>query len=211
MSTEDFTTFSEVSDPDSAVAVTASKLDCDSVDRDVNTWHGDDKGVDHFGATFEHDVTLTPYADDNNAIGCCWGISNTVDDLNGWWSSSKQAVFVRYYAGDNKIDLMDAENGNTDASSFNYSNGTTYYLTIERTGETSIECRIYDDLGRTNLLDTLSIGLTNGRRYRYVWGMNCWNSADSGFRATYDVENLDLNGGGLSIPVAMRHYRNLRT
>ena len=80
MAIEDFTGYTEV-DPLSHVTVTASKIDFAGITRSEDTYVYDNKGVDFFGTTYEHqyDFILT----DSTLTGTAqtWCLANTVNNL----------------------------------------------------------------------------------------------------------------------------------
>ncbi|MGD8237836.1 MAG: hypothetical protein PVH68_04750 [Armatimonadota bacterium] len=211
MATEDFTTYTET-DPNSHITVTSSKLDVDGMSENEDAHAHDDKGADHFGATFTHDVEVTPQETYTGGQGWAWCISNAVDDANDWYSNSSEAIAFRVvHPSANQFEFWDFEDTESDVANFSWTSTSTYYITVERTSETAIEARIYSDSGRSTLEDTLALSVTDGRRYQHVFGCNSWNKGETD-TYSFDVENLDLNeaAGGLGMPVAMHHYKMMR-
>jgi len=213
MAVEDFTGYTEV-DPDTTITVTATKIAVDECSDDTYVY--DDKGADHFGASWDHDYEHTSRDISSGDKQGAVAVSNTVDDAAAWLSNNNEAVgayFRRYYdvGYKNRYFICDYEDGDTDGSSYECdATGTKYYLTFKRTSETNVSLEIYSDSGRTSLEDTVSVTITSGRRYRYIFGIE--HSAAGSVTVDFDVENLDLQeaAGGISIPVVMRTYRNRR-
>ncbi len=196
MAYEDFTSYSIVPDPLVYTTVAANKLDVNALPRSVDEYVYDDKGVDHFGATFTHYVKFTPASGGGlNGVGIFWAVSNDLDDFRAWLLGFNEALACYGYkyqdANQHAFHLANPETGGGDTSS-GHPLDTSYHCTFVRTSETSCENRIYSNEAKTVLVDTLVVAVTSGRRYRYIFGTNSYNDA-SGDLATYDVENLDLN------------------
>lgn len=216
MPLEDFTTYTELDaggDPGNLV-VTQNKIDANGITKDEDSRVFADKGAAHFGATFEHKVKTVWQAvpGDGWPFAACWALSNVVEDAGYWNTNNSQAVLVEW-SGDavqKYTMLRDEEDGEQDF--YTNSGYLTRYLTIQRTSETALECRIYSDAVRETLVDTLVVSLTNGRRYQYVFGFNSSDTNQAARVISIDVEDLDLQEAapGLPIPVAMRSYRNRR-
>ncbi|GAI09485.1 unnamed protein product, partial [marine sediment metagenome] len=70
--------------------------------------------------------------------------------------------------------------------------GTTYYLTVERSGG-SVTCKIFSDAERTVLVDTLSITMfVPERTYRYLFGFSGFDADATYYPTSGYVENLLL-------------------
>jgi len=221
MATEDFTTYTEVDTGDDRIQRTATHIDHNAW-RDEDTYLYDDKGAGHFTdftGSNAHlvDVKLVDAAD-NGALGCVYALTNDLDDMYGLRTASKTTVWVNTFRSTSilwNLQLREEYGGTGYADTWDgVALDTWYYLKIEKSG-TSLTCKIYptdsDRTNNTNILDTLTLTLQADHSFRYVFGCNTFNSA-SALSLNNDVENLDLQEavGGLSIPVAMHHYRNLR-
>lgn len=190
---ENFTSYTEVDVPADRVTVTATKCETIDIDRDEEVYVYKDMTADYFGATWDHDweVTATNPSKDYDLAGG-YGVSNDVDDLNGWTQGLGHIV-GRHADDDLYIQIIDKDDDSTDnAQGLSWS--TKYYITTERTSETAVETRVYDDSGRTSLVDTISTAIPSGRRYQYVYGMAGHNSS-ANYAFSFDIENLDLLGG----------------
>jgi len=195
MATEDFTTYTEDDTP-ARLTVTTSKVAASGLDGDEDCQVYSDKTAGHFGTTFEHLVTVTPQSetgagDPHHAV---WAVSNTLSNRSVWQASLEQALFCGFRQDSDEIRFMECEAGTTDIYDYlSDFNGITFYLTAERTGDTTATLKIYSDAARTTLLDTLLQNVPSGRSYRYIWGFNSNNAAAAtGQIAAIDVENLDL-------------------
>lgn len=64
------------------------------------------------------------------------------------------------------------------------SHDTNYYLTIARDDDAgtygSLVCTIYSDSQRANVVDTLTVTLTEQQNFRYLFAMNAYNGATGG-------------------------------
>jgi len=206
--TEDYTTYNKL-DPNSRFSITASQITITGLttNEDARVWA--DKGADHFGATFEHwhDVRRDSSSGTKNWIPL-WAVSNVEDDARYWFLNYSQAAALTQYFG--QLRLYEYENRGSDLS-VNLDTSTWYYLVIERTGETALQCEIYSDASRTTLVDTLSVSLPSGRRYRYVFAVNSYNDGGSDTFTGY-VANLDLKEGAPPSGVAPQfmHLARLR-
>ena len=198
--TADFTAFSNTSDPGSDIIATASKLDLNDVRGDSDTYWWDDRGVDHFGAAFEHLFEATQYdsGSDYYISLVIWGVSNVAANEEYLDDNSSQALCVylrtRNPTTSSEVFIKDYEDDSSDSYSA-VSADIKHYYTAARTSETAVQCIIYSDAGRTLDEDTIATTITSGRRYRYGAGCAIENDGDSrGFTA--DIENLDWQEGG---------------
>ena len=85
MAYEDFTGYTTV-DGQSCLTVVANTITANQIRNSSNdSYVYDDKGAAHFG-NFEHLSSGQCYANGNDHGGYClvWGISDTVNDWNGW-------------------------------------------------------------------------------------------------------------------------------
>lgn len=209
MALEDFTTYSDV--VDTWLTINSNDIESANSGQNADAYVMDDKGADHFGASFEH--TLATKNLDTNAYRQtgCWAVSNTVDDAQYWFVNDSQAAVADWrYATDLRLRLRESEADDSDQSADALSNNTLYYLKVTRTSETSLQVEIYSDATRETLVDTLSITITDGRRYRYVAGFVNYNTGHFSANDIY-VENLDLQeAAGPTIPVLADHYNRTR-
>lgn len=207
MATEDYTTYTKL-DPNSRFAVTAGKIAVVDLGEQEDAWVYDDKGAAHFGATFEHHLNISNGDASQDAELLCWAASNVIEDHAYWVDNNSQAVYskLKEKATDvMQVGLTESENAGADGYDFgNGTIGTPLWFEVERTSTTAIVLRIYSDAEKLTLVDTLGpVTLTNGRTYRYVFGVNSKNSgAAEAF--TIDIENLDLNEAAAEALAPMR-------
>jgi len=196
MPLENFTTYTEL-DANDHITVAANLLDVNGITTSEDAWVYKDMGAGHFGATFSHDVKVTPRASDENSNCVVWADSNLIEGRKYWVDNGSQAltVFVNNTPGHGYrfyLENNEAPRTADYTADFFASVDTPYYLTIERTSDTSISCRIYSDAARTNLLDTLTVAITAGRTYRYIFAANSTNLG-TGYAFSCDIENLHLH------------------
>ena len=186
---EDFTTYIKV-DPGSTLTVAADSINGTWPDPDLRYLYKD-KGVNFFGATFLHkiQVTFTTDCTDYSLKGGCWAVSDVIDNIENWGLNNDQVLGIYLFKAGEFLRLENFETGTFDESISLVGLAVTFYLTIERTSETSIECRIYSDLLRTNLLDTVTVVVVSGKRFRYIFPAQ-FNS--DGATGTISVEDLIL-------------------
>jgi hypothetical protein len=195
MALEDFTTYT-ILDPNNHITRSANNLDVNGLSQNEDAYIYKDMGVGYFGAKFRHDFTLRPQSINANwrRIGAAWGVSNVVNDARYWYDNNSQAIgmeLIRRDTNDPYVRMINRE-------LYKYSPDqqlswyTNYYFTVERLSETQIQLRIYTDSGRTNLLYSAAIDVTSGRRFRYIFAINSYNTGDSS-AAHAILSNLDLN------------------
>jgi len=190
---EDFTTYTEV-DPNSHIGLVGTNH------VDFQAWMNEDaylykdKGVDHFGTSWEHKIDVKYVSQLTSHAAALWMLSNDIDDLYGLYSAGKPAILVyAFYTGSASVmSIREYYQGVAYESSwFTMTAGTMYYLTVKRDG-TAVTCKIYSDSARTNLLATLSLTLHGGQpSHRYVWVADEYNNGQARW-GDFDIENLDL-------------------
>jgi len=189
---EDFTTYTEV-DPNSHIGLAGANHVDHYALRNEDAYLYKDKGVDYFG-NFEHLVDVRSDFLQSGCLGAVWALTNDVDDMQGLTVGSKTFVVVYFYrqdVNDYRMYLFEGYGGSTYQSSpFACALNTWYYLKIAKSG-TSITCKIYSDVARTSLLNTLSLTLHADHKFRYIFGCNGWNTGHN-LAANNDIENLVL-------------------
>lgn len=204
---QNFTTYSIVPDPLVYTSVAAAQLTITDLPATVDEYVYDDKGVDHFGATFEHDFDSRVTANYNYGYYAPWAVSNFPDDGKGWLNASRQAIFClrgTYLHTPFDFFLFNAESGGQDGPIAGIQDDWRY-ATAERLSETALDLRIYTDPGRGagDLTDTLSVAIASVRRYRYVFGMNSYARGNPR-TISGDVANLDLHEAPAGQPYQLR-------
>ena len=198
MPLEDFTTATEV-DPNNHIEKTAYHIDFYAL-RNEDALLYWDKGVDHFGTSWEHKIDIKAISYQDNGVAFFWVLSNDVDDYYGLQTAGKPCIALRLIKSLYPyLSIRELYNGTEYYSSnFTCTQGTQYYLTVKRDG-TSVTCKIYSDSARTNLLATLSITLhAEQPNHRYIFASQTYNTGVN-FYFDCDIENLDLQEGGVLI------------
>ena len=119
------------------------------------------------------------------------GLSNTIGNSH-IWSTSDLAVMGNEYPGPQaRIYLYRTF---VAVDNFNVSFNTLYYCTLSRAGGSgTVTVLIYDDSGRTNLLDTLTVAGYGANKWRYLYGFVNRNSGGSGEEFDGYVQNMTIN------------------
>lgn len=184
---ENYTTYTEL-DPNGRYAVAANTITITGLTRNEEAWIYDDKDASHFGATFEHlfDATLTG---DEGMVVVLWAVSNVINDRKYWLDNTSQVLTAWIYNKTSAV-LRNTEGGTSDNDTI--VDNTHYWYTPERTSETAVQLRVYDDAPRTSLVfPALTQAITSGRRYQYVFAVNCADSGEAS-ACSGTINNLDL-------------------
>ena len=179
--------WTEVEDGFDEIHLSATKAEAVHQNHTRTTYAYRDFGADHFGATFEH--LFEHYVTDTTRYPALYYVTNT---LNGWaqaYAAYDQAVGC-YLSGGHNPKLMDLEDRSSDTGAA-LALTTLFYDSFERTGETAIEWRFYNDAPRTSLIDTLATAIATGRRYRYGIVISSYDT-NVNTQSNYYVQNLDL-------------------
>lgn len=193
---EDYTTFSETDSAGDITLTSATRYDVATMRRDANSSIYKSYGANHFGS-FDHDVT--GYFDTKDLgyeTGGIWMLNNTGHMTDSDMDTANEGITAAfYYDGSNEMVVFkNYVNDSTDTNN-TINLDTLYYFTIVRTTNpsNSLTCKIYDDSGRTNLVDTLTVTY-EATTYQYLGGAFSRDSASVPDREiTYYVENLDIN------------------
>jgi hypothetical protein len=190
-STEDFTTYTKV-DPNNHISVTANHIDF-IYRRNEIAYLYKDKGAGHF-TDFTHLVTIKVLALVDYVIPVFWMVSNDLGDQSSLQTGGKTFLSLEHYChpiSNCILQIRECNAGTGYYASNSISTGTTYYLTIARSG-TAFTCKAYSDAARTNLLFTLSLTLHSTISFRYIFGCNGWDDfATTDTNENY-IDNLDL-------------------
>lgn len=211
---ENFTTYTEV-DPVAYVSKTTSRVTAALMPRTATVYVYSDKGVNHFSGDFEHLATVNTLSATGSLYGVnfCWSLANSVGDAKAIIdaSGSMLAVVSTRVNGTIELHLREIDSGtsydtySTVATVFN----TSYYLKIKRDESVgtygTLYCYIYSDVGRLNLIDTLSLTLhTSKKDFRYIYSTQSYNDGWNAGRGEWSgyLENLDLQ----ELPVTSENF-----
>jgi len=196
---QDLTTYTEV-DPNSRLTVTDSKVDVVGLLRnDGDTHVYKDLGIDYINGDYSNLFEVFVSAGDAGGLFINWMLSNDIDDWNGLESANNpyHGLYVTVVNGTIQFILKESVGGvGYQDSSIALALSTLYYITVERKQSVgdygTLYAKIYDDAGRTNLLDTLTVTLHIKQNFRYIFAMNSayFDNANS---ITGYTQNLDLN------------------
>jgi len=198
MALEDFTSYTE-SDPNSHLAVTATRATFTDYADNENIFLSSDKGAAYFNGDFTHlvDMKITAYVSGADNLGI-WAVTNSVVDMDP--TPADGALFLRAYntGGTNYFALLEASGGVEYAigTQYTFSLNTTYYLKIVRDEAVgafgTLYLYIYSDAARTTLLATKSGALhTSKQDFRYLFGVTSYRNSGAGANTKSGyVENL---------------------
>lgn len=190
---EDFTTYTEVDGgSDNVTIVDATQIDFTDLSRVEETYVYKDFNVGHFG-DFEHLPSAKITARNTLGRAIVYVLANIVDD--GLAVRNDDGISLQFLhatgPSQNQLYLQHFASGSATNDFFQpWVVGTRYWFTLSRSGST-ITCKIYDDVDRTNLLDTLSV-LGDATTYRYYYPLSTFNSGTSGASITGSIYATDL-------------------
>ncbi len=192
---QDYTTYTE-DDAGNYVTVTSDTVTATWLRGESGCRVYDDKGANALGlslvATMRTSSAGTPYFNTGHVV---FAIANTVEYLSEWWANDSQVVLIDWVnsvsTADPKLRISEPETDSYDTSSLLLT-ATDYWITVERTSETAVSCKIYSDSNRSTLVDTIVLTITSGRRYRYVYAWNWRSTSYGGDNGTFVSADLVL-------------------
>lgn len=134
-----------------------------------------DFGTDFFDANFQSEFYLR-VTDDSDGWLDIWALSNQYDTYENIKNENDDALVLTlssWAVSGAKLRLYETTGGNEYSSaSYNISLSNSYYLTIYRDESIgtygTLYCEIYDDLYKTELLQTISVALHKKANFRYA-------------------------------------------
>lgn len=166
-------------DPFGVLGVAANTITITNLQRQSAARVWKDAGAAHFGAIFEH--LVSGQTDSNtgggwNTLLFFWAVANVNN------ADANSDPFIYLYSAtngespaDNLYMRLGIDDGATeDEDSYNAGAGewgTRYYFTLDRNA-VDLDCYIYDDVDRTNLVDTLTVPKGTSS-LRYIYGTLC--------------------------------------
>lgn len=196
MAYEDYTGYTEA-DPNNRFTVAQNQITITNLPRNEDAYVYEDFGVGGVPDTFTHqlEAECTGHGSGFTRFNC-WAATDDVDDAWYWYSNNSEALSLgcdwdenNSYVRFTLFNHLDSNNNDVAAS---LDEDTRYYLRIVRSGG-SITVYIYDDSGRTSLVDTISVSVTAGRTYRWLYAVGSWSQANP-VAISGVVANLDLGG-----------------
>jgi len=201
---EDITSYYEYDDASKVTVATNSVTVTDAQIKN-EYYVSKDKGAAHFSGNFTHTVAGKVTAVNPYWRGSFWGLAKTAaDDFADIEALSGDCLFATFFTFYIPfIGIMEVVAGTRYGDNYspdpNLSLDTWYYFVIwrdERVGDYgTLNCRIYSDESRCNLLDTLSLALHEKEDFRFIFAANSWRSTMS--KETYSAmfKDLDLHEG----------------
>lgn len=198
MATEDFTGFTEVDVPADRLTITSTKVAWASADQDEEFYSYYDYGVDHFSGDFEQ--LLEHYHNSGGSVStglAAWALQNIIDDWYYIRYNDDGLAFWPHEEGDAgfKVYLCEAVAGTSYIDvSIDINADQNYYDKFKRIeGSPSIlYAYIYDDSGRTNQIDLLTLTLHEDEDFRYGFAGSNYKGGGTGKSYSGYIQNLDL-------------------
>lgn len=183
------------------LTVNPFKIDFAALDRDDESYHSHDFGVDFFETEFSHEFEWQVDAMVNGHNSQPWALANTLDDGFGIFQAIEDLFKITQAQSGGVVSLTIGQiiNGSiTNATAITgLSKSTLYYLTASRTlggafGDLTLD--VFTDSARTILFGTSSFALTKDFKFQYYYPIQAWNSGNNGLTASGFVQNTVLNG-----------------
>lgn len=189
MAVENFLTYTE-EDDNNKLTVTSTKAESVDADQDEDVYLYKDKGADFFNALdIDFELYIASTSEDTAQAGMA--ITNTVATLQGFAATDLSVHTKRVSGPTYRVDFVRGAFLGEDT--YTGSANTPYYCTLLRTaGNDSISVDIYDDSGRTNKVDTLTLASFGTAKWRYVYGFVNRNRTQGNKNFDGYVQNLDF-------------------
>ena len=125
-----------------------------------------------------------------------WAIGNVESEYVEWWFFGAEVITifapVNEGAPTYSVFLSDMDEPTTDQS-VSLDVGTQYYGTVTWVSATEIMLEIFSDAEKEMLLDTVSVALTPGTAYEFLYGFCNANFEDESTAISGTVGCLDIN------------------
>ena len=199
-------------DPDHVSIDSATKCSWTGMHRAEEARIYRDMGAGHFAGDFEHWLECYFDATSNYDHGTFWALANIVDDETACDVHSGGHLLCMFYnnSGTYELELRARSGGDNDDEDFYIcSLDTLYYLKIIRTEDDGtyghLNVYIYDDSGRTNLVDTIECVLGEKTDFRYAYAVQSDASSADTRTCTGYIQNLDFKeaAGGVDVTATL--------
>lgn len=193
---QDYTDYTEVDVP-TRVTVAANTLTIANLDQDEEVYLYYDFGADYFDGDFEFQFDSMVNAG-TNEHAYIWGLANDVDDLYATAiTNNKDCLFVRRAATGATATLSEYNSGSgISRQSITLLSAVTYYFTIRRDESIgtygTLYLYIYSDSGRSTLVSTCTVTLTEKKDFRYLYAMSAYKNGSTGKSLNGTISNLRL-------------------
>ena len=203
MGLEDYTTYTvvEENDPYSVVAnaITVTNLSSGETSYIYKDFGAGNFGDVLLGIDFESIGTASSAS---SAFLYTFGLSNALNDAVAQFVNNDDSIWVFTFigGGGQRAIGLTSWNGAQQTDNFLFAPnawGVRHYQTFTRSGN-SATLKIYDDSGRTNLVDTISIGSITVDTFRYLYAANSQGDAAAnvitGEIANHEIITADAFG-----------------
>lgn len=197
MAYEDFDDY-ELENTQATLSINGNRIDWAGLARDHDTRCWKDFGTGAFGDNFTHTFEMDLEPGDNYMLVSFWMLSQDEGESKSLLDAGKPYVSAYWYrsgAGFYYVYLEEYYEGEThNTVNWLTANLIDYYCTIERDGS-SLVLYIYDkpEKDPEDLVQTLTITLSQSYHYRYFYPINSVNNGTSGALSEGWVRKYDLN------------------
>ncbi len=142
------------------------QIDVVTMRRDANSWIERSFGANHFG-DFEHDFVVrledaNPSLPNAACIWIVWAVNDVAGTFSDLTASGDGMIALLFPGTSTQIAIRDMATVNADLFG-GLVEEKTYYCTIRRySAGTVLEMKIYNDVTKTSLIDTISVVSTAG-------------------------------------------------
>lgn len=193
---QDYTAYTEV-DTSSRLSVAANALTITSLDTDEDMQLTYDFTASYFSGDFEHSLNVKVTVGDGAESCYLWGMSNSVANPIGKLITENTDVICLAWTNGTLILTERNSTSNTSDTSSALSLATDYYLRIVRDESVgsygTLYCYIYTDREYCELVDTLTVTLTEENDWRYLWGASSVGDGAGSTAFTGTIANLTLD------------------
>lgn len=200
MAAEDFTSANwnngtPQQDEDSDISVIAGKASWVEMSRNDTAYFYRDMDAGHFSGDFEHLLEVELTAVSGNGLLSYWTVANDIGDRKALIVADKDLILCDHYQDDLRMWEVNAGGETIGDKSYTLTTGTERWLKIKRVegGTSYVYCYIYDSTARDNLVDTITLELTEDQNFRYVYSiMGFDDNFSSGAWGSGYTKELDL-------------------
>ena len=193
---QDYTAYIEV-DTASRLTVAANTLTIASLDTDETLKLTYDFGAGYFSGDFEHSLNIKVTVGTGTESCYLWGMSDSIANPIGTLiTANTDLIALAWTNGALILTERNSTVSTTDTSSA-LSLATDYYLRIVRDEAVgtygTLYCYIYTDREYCELVDTLTVTLTELKDWRYLWGVSSVGDGAGSTVFTGTIANLTLD------------------
>lgn len=190
-----YTSYTEVDTP-TRLTVAASTLTLATLDDDEEVYLTYDFGADYFSGDFEHTLNFEVTAQTGSEICYLWALANSVDEIGAKITANDDLLALAWSNGALVLTERNGAASTTDTSSA-LSLSTDYYIRIARDEATgtygTLYCYIYTDPQYMELVDTLTVTLTEAKDFRYLYAVSGKGDGGGGVAFSGTISDLALD------------------